>query len=372
MARAVRRSVKTKSRVKPTRRARRVPVAKEKSRPRGRASAKVAPTPAKADKSDFSPATLGAAEATPVKVPKAETGHAAGKAARSLKSAPKEPEAEASSAASDRRKTPTAERRKTTQATRPAAAARGSRKAAPPREAAAPDDDDANAASAASAASAAPALTDEEQIESAKYQPRRVPPRVFEEERFLFPQSYGVNRLRLLVKDPEWLFAYWDVDPRSLEELRSELGSRAQALSQLTLRVFEDRTGGASTFLLPQDTRTWYVPVRTTGRAYRAEVGVILPTGEFRPLARSNAAVAPRVGRSAQKARKRVRYDRVRSPIAPGAAAIGAGEEIPGGDDAWEGPLDAGIGPEEEKRPSARSRGGSAGERGGASDLHRR
>jgi hypothetical protein len=369
MARAVRRSVKTKSRVKPTRRARRVPVAKEKSRPRGRASAKVARTPAKADKSDFSPATLGAPEPTPVKVPRAETAPGAGKAARSLKSAPKEPEAEASSAASDRRKTPTAERRKTTQATRPAAAARGSRKAAPPREAAAPDDDDANAASAASAA---PALTDEEQIESAKYQPRRVPPRVFEEERFLFPQSYGVNRLRLLVKDPEWLFAYWDVDPRSLEELRSELGSRAQALSQLTLRVFEDRTGGASTFLLPQDARTWYVPVRTTGRAYRAEVGVILPTGEFRPLARSNAAVAPRVGRSAQKARKRVRYDRVRSPIAPGAAAIGAGEEIPGGDDAWEGPLDAGIGPEEEKRPSARSRGGSAGERGGASDLHRR
>ena len=114
------------------------------------------------------------------------------------------------------------------------------------------------------------------------------------------------------------------------------------------------------------------MPVRTTGKAYRADVGVILPDGEFRALARSTAAVTPRVGTSAQKAKKRVRYDRVRPPVAPGAAAIAAGEEIPGGEDAWDGPLDAGIGPEEEKRPSAGSRGGSSVERGGASDLHRR
>jgi hypothetical protein len=214
-------------------------------------------------------------------------------------------------------------------------------------------------------------LTDEEQIESAKYQPRRAKPRVFEEERFLFPQSYGVNRLRLLVKDPQWLFAYWDVDPHSLESLRAELGSRASALSQLTLRVFEDRSGGASTFLVPQDARTWYVPARTTGKAYRAEVGVILPSGEFRPLARSNSVVAPRVGRSAQKAKRRVRYDRARS-LPPGAAASAPGEDASETESAWDAPLDAWASPEEEPRPSARERGGRAGERGGASDLHRR
>ena len=50
---------------------------------------------------------------------------------------------------------------------------------------------------------------------------------MFEEERFLFPESYGENRVRLLVKDPEWLFAHWDVDPARARELRDELGERA-------------------------------------------------------------------------------------------------------------------------------------------------
>jgi hypothetical protein len=214
-------------------------------------------------------------------------------------------------------------------------------------------------------------LTDEERIESAKYQPRRAPARVFEEERFIFPQSYGVNRLRLLVKDPEWLFAYWDVDPASLASLRADLGERASALSQLTLRVFEDRGGGASTFLLPQDARTWYVPTRSAGRAYRAEVGVILPTGEFRPLAQSNSVVTPRGARSSRKAKKIVRYDRVQPHGQP--APLGpSSEEDSAEDQPWSPPLDAGAGPEEDRPRAAPRPGEKPRERGGASDLHRR
>ena len=221
---------------------------------------------------------------------------------------------------------------------------------------------------------AAAGLTDEERIESAKYEPRRARPRVFEEERFLFPQTYGVNRLRLLVKDPEWLFAYWDVDPRSLESLRADLGARASALSQLTLRVFEDRDGGASTFLLPQDARTWYVPARVPGRAYRAEVGVMLPSGEFRSLARSNSVATPRGARAAQKAKKSVRYDRAR-PAGPAAALTSSDEETPAADRPWSPPLDAGAGPEQEEGPRPAPRAGNGGKgvpRGGASDQHRR
>lgn len=222
----------------------------------------------------------------------------------------------------------------------------------------------------AAAASSEARLTDEERIESAKYEPRRAQPRVFEEERFLFPQTYGVNRLRLLVKDPEWLFAYWDVDPRSLESLRADLGARASALSQLTLRVFEDRDGGESTFLLPQDARAWYVQTQTAGRAYRAEVGVMLPSGEFRSLAQSNSVVTPRGARSSQKAKKAVRYDRAR-PAGPAAALAASDDETPAADRPWSPPLDAGAAPEEE-RPRAAKRERPGPPRGGASDQHRR
>ena len=316
--------MKSRGRAKPVRRARRVPVATEKSRP----------------------TTRSGAAAKAVKAPKA-----------------------AAKKTSDRRKTArpvAAERRKA----KPAAAPR---KVAPPKvEKPAVEPEEVKPETL---------LTDEEQIESAKYQPRRTTPRVFEEERFLFPQSYGINRLRLLVKDPEWLFAYWDVDPSALDSLRAELGSRAQALSQLTLRIFEDRRGGSSTFLLPQDARTWYVPARAAGRSYRAEVGVILPSGEFRPLAQSNSVTTPRTGRSAQKAKKRVRYD-VRQPIAALAAAAAgvaalAGEETAALDHEY---ADEGEGPTAESwsdpvtgaRSSPSARGKQKRERGGASDVHRR
>jgi len=319
MPAVVRRRGKSKGSVsKPKARARRVAVAKAKSSPRGKAAARAAADAPK--------------RAAAAAVPKPRARGAKAASAAAAPSAPRSP-------------------RKADGSGR--AAARGGQAAALPAE-----------------APAVTTLTDEERIESAKYLPGRSAARVFEEERFLFPQTYGVNRLRLLVKDPEWLFAHWDVDPRALESLRADLGERASALSQLTLRVFEDKSGGASTFLLPQDARTWYVPTRSAGRAYRAEVGVMLPSGEFRSLARSNSVVAPRGERSSQKAKRRVRYDRP-LPLAQAATLSQPGEEAPPADQPWEPPLDAGAGAEEE-RPRPSSRGGKTVERGGASDLHRR
>jgi hypothetical protein len=300
-----------------------------------------------------------------VAVAKAKSGSKAKAAAKAAADAPRRRAAAAPVAAKPRARVTRAAAAPTVPP-----AARSSRKAVASRAAAGGGAIEALPGDAQAAAALAPTLTDEEQIESAKYLPRRSAARVFEEERFLFPQTYGVNRLRLLVKDPQWLFAYWDVDPRALEALRADLGERASALAQLTLRVFEDRNGGASTFLLPQDARTWYVPTRSAGRAYRAEVGVMLPSGEFRSLARSNSVVAPRGERSSQKAKRRVRYDRA-LPLAPGAAVGRPGDELSSVDQPWEPPLDAGAGPEEE-RPRASSRGGKTVERGGASDLHRR
>ena len=67
-------------------------------------------------------------------------------------------------------------------------------------------------------------LSEEEQIREAKYLPRELPKRLFEEERFVFPETYGVNRVRLLVRDPEWVFAYWDVSPEAMKELARSAG----------------------------------------------------------------------------------------------------------------------------------------------------
>lgn len=166
-----------------------------------------------------------------------------------------------------------------------------------------------------------PTLTEEEQIESAKYLPRHVPPRVFEEERFLFPESYGIDRVRLMVKDPEWLFAYWDLSSLSVDTLRRELGERGMALARLTLRISDPGYGGTSIILLPYGARAWYVRADKATRSYRALLGWTLPSGQFRTLAESNLVTTPRVGASPEAVHRRLHYT---APIDEIRAAAGA------------------------------------------------
>jgi hypothetical protein len=207
-------------------------------------------------------------------------------------------------------------------------------------------------------------LSEEDQIRAAKYLPRELPKKLFEEERFLFPESYGVNRVRLLVRDPEWIFAYWDVDAGAMKDLGKSLGERALALSRLTLRGIDPVSGGSSDILLPPGARWWYVRTDSARRTYRAELGVILPSGEFRRLAESNTVVTPRVGPSPERARRRMSYRDARELPPAAAAAAGAAEKQTGvAREPWEA---ASVDGAAEPGP-----GGERAERGGASDVFR-
>lgn len=196
--------------------------------------------------------------------------------------------------------------------------------------------------------------TEEERIESSKYTP--APKRVFEDERFVFPESYGVNRLRLLVKDPQWLFAYWDIDPAVLGQWRRELGERTMALSRLTLRVFDPGKGDDTLILLPTGSRSWYLRAEVAPRAYGAELGLTLPSGEFRRVATSNVVETPRTGPSPLVATRKVPYTLIASSLfAPPVPAGPSSEEARSGaasSDTLEG-----------RRPTRK---------GGASDVFRR
>lgn len=171
---------------------------------------------------------------------------------------------------------------------------------------------------------ASASLNEEEQIESAKYLQPTTAPRVFEEERFLFPETYGVDRVRLLVKDPEWLFAYWDVSTHSVNALRRELGERGLALTRLTLRITDPGHGGTSIILLPYGARAWYVHADKASRSYRALLGWTLPSGVFRTLAESNLVSTPRTGPSPDAAHRRLPFT---APLAEVRAALGADAE---------------------------------------------
>jgi hypothetical protein len=227
-----------------------------------------------------------------------------------------------------------------------------------------------------------PAVGEQERVGAIKFGPRPVAARGFDEERFLFPRNYETNRVRVVVRDPEWLFAYWDVNPRAFEAIRREMGERAMALSRLTLQVLDANGNAAQVVLLPYGARSWYVRIDPARVRYFIELGITLPSGQFRPLARSNAVTLPRGGPSSMPASRSIGYREAWS--ATGELMTGAAEGTAASSAAaWDDPgtsirhtLEEFAGASDRLSTEMRERSvresGTDESKAGASDLYRR
>ena len=123
-------------------------------------------------------------------------------------------------------------------------------------------------------------------------------------------------------------------------------------------------SGGASDILLPAGARWWYVRTDSARRTYRAELGVTLPSGEFRRLAESNTVVTPRVGPSPERARRRMSYADARELEPAVAAAAGLADSEQGlASEPWAAESLDGAAPA--------AAAGTRAARGGASDAFR-
>ncbi|MBI2496202.1 MAG: DUF4912 domain-containing protein [Candidatus Omnitrophica bacterium] len=126
------------------------------------------------------------------------------------------------------------------------------------------------------------------------------------EEQFSIPTGYGDDRIVLMVKDPWWLFAYWDIHPNTERTARRQLLPHEVAGLHSILRVY-DVTGidfpaqpaHASCDISLSDLATnWYIHVDAPNRSFIVEIGLLANGGRFLPLARSNRVTTPRFGPS--------------------------------------------------------------------------
>jgi uncharacterized protein len=114
------------------------------------------------------------------------------------------------------------------------------------------------------------------------------------DEDALVPEQYADARIRLLVRDPFWIYAYWDLRESDIHPQGTELSS---SLS-LRIRCYEGSGKGAKEkecFDVPvQETdRSWYVNVSEGGLYYSAELMARDRVSE-RSLARSATVRVPR------------------------------------------------------------------------------
>lgn len=109
------------------------------------------------------------------------------------------------------------------------------------------------------------------------------------------PRDYGVTRLVLLPRDPQWMHTYWEIAPYTWDEIEKNFGGVVRTQGRPILRLHSTRGSDKKIFDIgvELDARNWYVFSPLRGGSWIAEIGLMLPDGRFIVLARSNEIRLP-------------------------------------------------------------------------------
>jgi len=114
-------------------------------------------------------------------------------------------------------------------------------------------------------------------------------------------EQYGDNRIVLMIRDPYWCFAYWDLSEAKQSEIIREI-QQSNHQTRLVLRVYdvtdvEFDGSNANDFMdieISEDATNWYINVKSAARAYCVDLGLRYPDGRFMTIVRSNVITTPR------------------------------------------------------------------------------
>ncbi len=108
------------------------------------------------------------------------------------------------------------------------------------------------------------------------------------------PMGYDEDRAVLMVRDPYWVYAYWDLSHTTVQRARDHGDYR------LLLRVQElggfERTDPSAFYdvAVPKVARSWYLRLPSDGRRYRVEVALQHRDGTYTKVAQTNVVDVPR------------------------------------------------------------------------------
>ena len=132
------------------------------------------------------------------------------------------------------------------------------------------------------------------------------PLKIREKKEFRFPSGYGDNKIVVLVRDPWWIFAYWEVRKEKEDDVVKKIRDAGDSPEKSILRVYDvtdiNFNGKNAHSFFDIELRglasNWYINVGTPDRAWIVEIGVLTKKGDFYLIARSNTVRTPRFGMS--------------------------------------------------------------------------
>ncbi len=137
---------------------------------------------------------------------------------------------------------------------------------------------------------------------------RSKPLKIRERKEFRFPSGYGDHKIVLLVRDPWWLFTYWEIRKDKEEDVVRKMEKAGEAPVKTILRVYDvtdvNFNGkNARSFFdieLKGLASNWYINVNMPDSSWVVDIGIVSNKGNFYLLARSNVVRTPRFGMSDQ------------------------------------------------------------------------
>lgn len=115
------------------------------------------------------------------------------------------------------------------------------------------------------------------------------------------PCGYNDTKIVVLVRDPYWIYTYWEISNEKIEELKKILGLEWN-YSKTILRIYDVTDiifdgGNAHKYFDVQLTglvNSWYINIGTSNRSYCVDIGVLTPDNKFYLYGRSNVVKTPR------------------------------------------------------------------------------
>jgi len=112
------------------------------------------------------------------------------------------------------------------------------------------------------------------------------------------PDRYGDHRLVVLARDPNWAYAYWDLNPAQVRGLLKSARQTADN-ARWILRVYSaalhpvEEKGDYFDVDVNLQGGNYYLNLSRPGARFIVEIGVMDASGMFRPTAQSNPVILP-------------------------------------------------------------------------------
>jgi len=113
------------------------------------------------------------------------------------------------------------------------------------------------------------------------------------------PAGYGKDKIVLMVKDPYWIFAYWELTQSTRDRYYQQYKNMFSDKSGFALRIYEitsadvDNPNTSWDILIGDVAKSWYVKVHSANKQYVVDFGVLGLDGKFIKIMRSNIVQTP-------------------------------------------------------------------------------